>query len=429
MRTPHHVVRCVALLAAVAAPLGAQLSNTSAAATGLGDNYTAVARGVHAMAWNPAGLGMPGNPAFSVVSGGSAEGGLAPVNLSDLSRYRGELLPDAVRDAWLVQIRAEGSLRLHVDMGGTGIAFNAGRFGFQFGTQVHGVGELAPDAAEVVLFGNAGRTGEAREMTFAGTHFLTSAVSTVAMGYAQPLTLTLGPLPDQHFAVGVTAKYIVGHGLAMGRDRSSVATPLEVTVDFPVVQSTRNLSGFGNAGGGYGLDVGASWQGGPFALGAAVQNVVNTFAWNVDDFYWRAGQATYDGDGSSEDFDSLRTMESAPDDVRATVTDLRYAPVIAVGGSWKVSPRVLLVADARQRVSEGGMNAGAETHVGAGVELRPVRFLPLRVGGSRFDDGYRLAGGLGVELGWFNVALSVGRRIDNGGAASVGAFTVSFGTR
>ena len=426
-----NVARVAALLSAAAAPALAQLPSASAAATGLGDNYTAVARGSNAAAWNPAGLGMPGNPRFSFAIGGRAAGGVAPISLTDVAAYAGVPLPDDVRSRWLADIREEGALRLNGSVGGSLFAMSTGRVAFQLGTQLHGVGELAPDAAELLLFGNAGMTGEPRDLSFAGTRFLTSVVTTVGMSYAQPLALRLGPLPEQHFAIGATVKYMVGNALAMGADRSSAAStaPLGMTVDFPVVQSDSTFGDNGNVGSGLGLDVGASWQAGPFAVAASVQNVLNTFAWNVDEFYWRAGRATYDAGGSTQDFDTLRTMADAPADVRQGVTDLRYAPVVAVGGAWTLSRRVMLVADVRQRVGEGRMNAGEETHVGAGVELRPVRFLPVRLGGAAVTGGYRIAGGLGVELGWLNLAASWGSRIGGGGSDAIGAFSVSFGTR
>lgn len=423
--------RVATLLAAAAAPALAQLPGAGAAATGLGDNYTAVARGVDAAAWNPAGLGMPGNPRFSLAFGGRADAGISPVSLTDVAAYAILPLPDDVRSRWLADIREQGALRLNGSLGGSPFALSTGRFAIQVGSQLHGIGELAPDAAELVLFGNAGLTGEPRDLSFAGTRFLTSVVTTGAVSYAQPLALRLGPLPEQHFAIGATFKYIVGNALAMGTDRSSVAStePLGVRVDFPVVQSDSAFGDNGNAGSGLGLDVGASWRAGPYAIGASVQNVLNTFAWNVDDFYWRAGQATYGADGSTQDFDTLRTMADAPADVRKGVTDLRYAPVVALGGAWTLSPRVMLVADMRQRVGEGRMNVGAETHVGAGVELRPVRFLPIRLGGSAVTGGYRVSGGLGIELGWLNVAVSSGSRIGGGGSDAIAAFSMSIAAR
>ncbi len=55
-----------AVVALAARPAAAQLPSASASALGVGDNYTALARGYNAVAWNPAGLAMPGSPGFSL---------------------------------------------------------------------------------------------------------------------------------------------------------------------------------------------------------------------------------------------------------------------------------------------------------------------------------------------------------------------------
>ena len=403
-----------AILALAASTASAQQPSVSAAASGLGENYTALARGLNAPAWNPAGLGMPGNPGFSIGTGGGSAAGVAPVSLSDIITFDADATEDETRSAWLANIRAHGSLRVNGNAHVTYLAFSASRFAFHVASQVHGAGQLSPDAAEVILFGDDGETGETRELTFGGTQFLTALVTTTSASYAHPLAVRVGSLPDQHFAIGATVRYIAGHGMAMGRDRSSRVTMDGATFDFPVVTSHRRLADLGGAGSGVGLDLGASWQGGPFRIGASVQNVLNSFAWNVDEFYWRAGRATYSADSTVEDFDSTRTMESAPADVRAGVTDLRYAPVLALGGAWTLSPRTLLVADLRQRVGEGGMNVGEKTHVGAGVEYRRFRMLPLRAGGSVAGGALRLTGGFGLEISALHLGASFGRRMTGG---------------
>ena len=428
IRTAAVALVAVPLIAFAASTASAQQLTVSAAATGLGENYTAAARGFNAPAWNPAGLGMPGTPGFSVGWGGRTGLGMAPMSFSDVFTF--DAVPDDVRSSWLATIRARGEMRVHGEADVTYIAFSAGRFAFQVASQVHGVGELSPEAAEVILFGDEGETGATREMTFDGTHFLTTMVTTTAASYAHPLAIRIGRQPEQRFAVGGTLRYIAGHGMAMGRDRSSRVTvePFEATFDFPVVTSHQRLEDVGGAGSGVGIDLGASWQGGPYVIGASVRNVANSFKWNVDDFYWRAGRATYGADSSYQDFDSTRTMADAPADVRAGVTNLHYAPVVALGGLWTVSQRTRVVADLRKRMADGGMYVGESWHVGAGVERRVAPVLPLRLGGSVAGGALRLTAGVGLEIGPANFALSMARRM-TGGTEQVTAVTGSIGTR
>src|SRR5690348_14710902 len=63
--------------------LDAQLVSASAASLALGDNYTALARGINAVAWNPAGLGMPDNPFVSFAFAGRGAAGTDPISLSE----------------------------------------------------------------------------------------------------------------------------------------------------------------------------------------------------------------------------------------------------------------------------------------------------------------------------------------------------------
>src|SRR5919206_5228981 len=96
-------------LACAAHPAAAQLPSASAVALGTGDNYTALARGYNAVAWNPAGLAMPGNPGFSLtILPVRGSGGLSPITLSDVADFSGTTIPDDVKASWLERIAAAG---------------------------------------------------------------------------------------------------------------------------------------------------------------------------------------------------------------------------------------------------------------------------------------------------------------------------------
>ena len=94
MRTPLYRIAFASV--ALSALAGAQQPNASPAAAALGA-YTAQARGLDAVAWNPANLGMPGNPLLSLsiltVNGGT---GLKPISLNDISPYYGQPLPASI---------------------------------------------------------------------------------------------------------------------------------------------------------------------------------------------------------------------------------------------------------------------------------------------------------------------------------------------
>src|SRR4029078_4995555 len=87
---------CVSLAVALARGASAQLVSASATSLSLGDNYTALARGVSAVSWNPANLGQPGNPLFSFGFAGRGAGGMEPISLGDLCQHSGVRSPQAV---------------------------------------------------------------------------------------------------------------------------------------------------------------------------------------------------------------------------------------------------------------------------------------------------------------------------------------------
>ncbi|MBI4408497.1 MAG: conjugal transfer protein TraF, partial [Gemmatimonadetes bacterium] len=317
MHTPHRRwSRVAALLAlgcglgAVVSPARAQLPSASARALGLGDNYAALARGYAAVAWNPANLGMPGNPSFSIALlplRGTA--GLDPITLSDLKEFEGDTVPFARREQWLAEITAEGNESGRSGAEVTYLALSAGRFGFQISTALRTTADIGPDAAELILFGNAGRTGQPQNLDLAGSRFDLVATSSAAVSYAHPLALELGPLPDQHFAVGATLKYVMGHLLASGQDEgSSLTSTPELDISFPVIE-TDVEGASGNAGSGWGLDVGAAWQGGMFGASLAIHNLVKTFEWDEDQLVMRRGEVLFTQDTSFTDFETTLPLD------------------------------------------------------------------------------------------------------------------------
>jgi hypothetical protein len=99
-----------------------------------------------------------------------------------------------------------------------------------------------------------------------------------------------------------------------------------------------------------------------------------------------------------------------------------------LGVAMRAGSRFTLSGDVRQHFG-GGMNAEPKTHVGAGVEFRPIGLLPLRAGAAAITGGHQLSGGFGLQLGWFNLSASAARRWSDLSDGVIGAFALSFGAR
>ena len=434
-----NTIAAAVLLLAIAGPAASQQTNPSAASIGLAGNYTALARGLSSMHWNPAGLAMPGTAGFSIaVLPTIGIAGLDPVTLSDIAEYDDTIIPADVKQQWLDDIIAEGGQHGSGGAGVTYLAVNVGRFGFQVGTNAATRANIGPGVARLLLYGNVDGDS-AIDIEARGSELDLGVTSTAAFSFAQPVTLTLGPLPDQRFAIGGTLKYVVGHALVSGFDAGTSASsePLGVEMVFPTIMSMAPDSvvfdgdtiaateeSSWNKGSGFGIDVGASWHAGIFSAGVSIQNLINTFAWNEDDLWYSPGEVLFDGDTTVTNLDA-RPLTEAPPEVRRRLDELAYPPSVAVAGAVHL-PMVTVTGEVRHLAGES-ITLESGTHVGVGAEFRPVGFLPIRAGVASISGGFNLAAGIGIELGVFNMNVAGSRRSGDLGTDYAGAVTMSFG--
>jgi hypothetical protein len=416
------------------APGTAQVGNTLPHSMGMGGNYTALARGFSAVLWNPAGLGRADNPRASLTFlPVSVTAGLGPVTPADLATYDGRLIPHNTRVQWLDRIRAEGGERGNMDTDLTYLAFSAGRVAFSASSSIRGRVNLGPDVAELLLFGNAGLTGEPRNYDLEHSSIDLAGTTTLAGSLGLPLRVRLGPLPDQHFAIGATVKYTVGHFLMMGQERGSVLSsdPVEVNVRFPMIHTDMDEDDVArslNNGSGYGLDIGASWQGGPFSAGVAIRNIVNTFEWDRDALRYREGTALWSADTTHTQFED-QPFSAAPADLVARIDDFyTFAPVLAAGAAARLLPYLTVSGELRHALEEN-LDVGARTHVGVGGQLTIVPFLPLRAGVALVPGGYQLSGGAGLRLGGMQLGAAGALRESDLGSDAVATLGLTFGIR
>ncbi len=409
----------LAALAVAASSVSAQLPQASATALGMGENVTASARGFAAVANNPAGLGMSDSPGFSLaIPSVSVQLGLGPVTLADLAQWQGEMLQPSTKDAWLQGILDAGGQGGTVGVGATPLALSIGPVGFQLSGIATGVMSLAPDAAELLLYGNAGRTGSPADLDFSGSTLDGFALTTAAFSLGLPVS--------ERLSVGVTGKYVVGNGLIIGRDVGSftVAAPLAVSTDFPILATNTDDVKFNN-GTGVGMDVGAIWRGPAITVGATIQNVFNTFQFTLDHFTYIPGQALFNGTIRESDFDK-QPPGNAPALLQNAAADLKLKPVLAAGAEIQASSLLKVEGDVRKRVG-GGLDVGPAFQMGVGAELRALSFLPLRAHVGVVSGGVQVGGGASLILGPVNLSGAVALRTSDIQNATLGIVTLSFG--
>jgi hypothetical protein len=404
-------VSCVVstlLVLATATRAATQVTSASTAALGMGDNYTAAARGVDAVAWNPSVLGFQGGPRFVTLAVRGSTG-LGPVGLGDVSDWSGALVPDGVKRDWLGRISADGG---QIGSGGgdvTWLGFRLGPLAVHASSAARAVADVSPGIAELVLFGNVGETGEANTLDLSGSDLNALAWSAVGASIGHAFGSE-----GRRIALGVTVKYVIGHALALGENSSGATTndPIAVDVAFPLVHT--NVDGWSvDNGHGIGVDAGASLEFDDWTFSAVVHNLSNSFAWDPAMLRYRPLTVSLNQDTAMSSTDAV-AFNAAPASVQQRIAALTFEPAFSAGVAYRYTPSIFLSADVRF-TNPDAMLTGTAKHIGAGAELRPLMWLPIRLGGALISmgenaDGWQAGGGLGLDFGAFSLNASALRR-------------------
>jgi len=402
------VVLAAALMSVGTSALFAQMPNASPAAYGMAGNYTAMARGYEAVAWNPANLAMPDRPFISfgaMIVGGTV--GMDPVGfgmLHDAADPLGiKVVDSTTRKSWVDLVRAAGRQRVRIDGGVTPIALSVGPVGFQLGVSTYTNMDLSPDVWEAVMFGNAGLNGgAAKPLSFTGSGMESGAFVTGAVSFALPLPvhITAGLLGPEHFAVGITGKY-VGGALALARDAGSVLGTSSVNYTLPVVFPDSGLGGVG-----VGADLSASWSAGPWKVGALVENVFNSFKWDTTKLQVHSTSGYFDKD-TNYSTDTTLAYGQAPLALRQRIGAQGFKPALNVGVAFKATDFLTVTADLHQQMGgDDAISIGPKNRMGVGAELRILPFIPLRAGLASVTDGWQAGGGFGIHFLGYELGLS-----------------------
>ncbi len=409
-------------LSATASDSSAQLANASAATLGQGGNSVATARGFAAVASNPAGLGMGGTSGFSLaVAPVRIRTGLDPVTFSNIKDFEGRLVPADVKEDWLNLIAADGS------QSGTGgvrlsiLSLSAGRVGFQISTLAAGRMTLSPGVAEAILYGNAGRTGEPTDVDITGSSASAYAITTGALSIGLPITSSR----DIEMAVGATVTASIGHGVAVAQGSTGTlqSDPLRADINFPMLLTTED--DVGNAGSGFGLNVGFSIRQDRMSVSGTIDNVVNTFAWDETKVSFREGTAVLEEGNNASNFDE-QPYANAPASLKEALAEQTFVRVSALGAAYDVTPRFRVMGEVRNRL-DGGIDLGPKFHAGAGLEWRAVDAISIRAGGAKITDGTQLGGGFSIVAGPVHLSAAAARRMGDLDDSTLVQFTLSFG--
>ena len=404
----------------------AQQLNTSAAAAGLGGNFSARARGYDAVAWNPANLGLPGNPKFSLtILPVGASLTLDPITLGDIKSVQNNKVPNTVpratRQAWLDKVTAAGGEK-GSPSGGANIALSAGPFALEVGMTFFGAVDLNPDAVQAILFGNVAPDGSVRTLNFHNSKYNAGGVTTAALSYGRAFGERK---PDAGIlAFGATVKMVGGNFASVGQDAGSNIDANGGKISFPSVgtrtfQDCRDDSGQlkagctvmsgpgGFTGNGVGADVGFSWLRDKLGLSAAIQNIFNTFSWDESVLAYRPGLGQFDANGDTTNFDE-EPFANAPAGLKSAIANYKFKPTISAGLAYELRKAITVSADVRQQLAgDQAIVIGPKTSLGAGVEYRGIPMLSLRGGADYITGGAAFSFGVGLRFGRYEMGAAI----------------------
>ena len=403
----------------------AQLAAPSARSFGLAGSYSARARGYEAPYWNPANLGLPGRPGWSVgIVGANASINNNSLDYGQITDLYGTYIDDETKSQILADIRGgdpDRMFQLGGELGASALAFSVWRFGFGLGAI--GVGDLqvSPDAAELILFGNVGEDGTGKDFDIAGNGD-GSVFSNVYLSYAQPFSFS--SLAGMEFSVGASVKYGIAHALVVVTDEGSTftANPLVLDADLQVLSSNGS-----DAGRIWSFDLGAAMDWSNWTFSLALQNAFGNVNWNVEDFelslYEGRADLTeavltdttiaYSDLTPEQQLQVQQRLESADPPKR-----LRMAALYRLGRKWTLS------ADYMELLG-GTLREQWDRSLSAGAQVSLISALPLRAGLATDFSQVALAGGLGIYAGPVHVDLSYSTMTLAAGDGAIASLSIS----
>jgi hypothetical protein len=415
--TSSRVFSAFAGVIVAATTASAQLPAASPAGFAMGGNYTAMARGYEAVAFNPANLASVGRPFISIgmgVAGGSF--GLEPVDLTSFYKVRGMVVDSAIRAGWVNLARQSGRQRIRGDMSVTPFAMSIGPIGLQTAMVVATDLDISPDAFEAMLFGNAGNNnGQPKTLSLLGTAATVSAFAVGAGSFAVPLPFKIagGFLGSEHLSIGITGKYIVGAGYAIARDGGSTIGTTG-NINFPVILpseaafSSDTAGAIPNLGIGTGADLGLAWSASRWRVGILAENVFNTFKWDTTKLAFAPNSGTLDPSDSTSEVDGdEQPFTNAPQSLKDVVISQAFKPAITIGMALKVNSFLTLTADVhKQTGGDEAISIGPRDRMGVGAELKILPFIPLRAGVASISDGWQAGAGFGFHFLGYELGIS-----------------------
>ena len=395
-RRPLHPATAVLLAAALLALAGAAAAQGSVRALAMGGAGTAAARGIEAVAWNPANLALARPAGFQVgLFSAAADFSNNSFSLKRYNEYTGATLSNTDKEILLGDI-PDGGFSLNATASASALGVASGPFAISFQGRAGGSGTLDKDFFDLVLMGNE----IDQDFRFDDTDGEAYAVGSVTLSAARPVLTSR----TYRLSAGVNLRYLRG-----------IYDFSDVTATGGLVTSLSGAEGSAEAGyrtatggAGYAVDLGLALQAPRgWTFGLAVDNGLSSVTWDrgTERHVWSAAGDSLTA--TTDDFDAVTTDSDTSYAIGAYDTSLPRR--LRLGASNRLGPVSFAVDLARDLGERAGDVGGTE--IAAGVAWPALGWLEPRAGVALGGaGGERAAIGLGLKLGPWRWDIAVANR-------------------
>ncbi len=372
-------------------------TNSNARSLSMARAFTAVARGVDAVIWNPANLAMPERPPVSfMLAGAGFQIGNMTFSKSSYDKYNGKYLTDTDVADILSEVPEDG-FKLIADSDVRAIGFSIGPFAITTNAVAVSDLSLSKDYMRILLEGIqinknydiGNNSGEA------------IGYSSITASYAVPVSFPF----FRRIYIGTNVSYLIGLGYA------------EVMESYGnLYNSGWEVSGSGGVkaryaqgGAGFAVDLGLATIKNGWYFGLMLRNATSNIKWKSKPEEFEAQFYTVNGlnaDNSSDE-DSLDAYLQTEDGKREIAAFSTSLPAEIRFGAAKKWRSFLLAVDYQQGFSHRP-GISKKPYLAMSTEWQGIGFFPMRLGlGFGGDYGLVLATGFGFKLGFFRLDYGI----------------------
>ncbi len=390
------------------------LGESSARAAGMAGTYTAAARNLDAVGWNPANLALPSDRSLSIaIFSFGFNGRNDAFDLDDYNRYNGKAWNEEVRQEILDKLPPEG-IRANASGEARALGISIGRYAVRVTAFGAGRARFPRDPLELALFGNE----RDRVYNVADTEGKAQAAWSISFSAGHPIRRR----GSRVVSVGVTVRYLRGLGFFELQDAQGTL----VTLDSGWQLEGSSLARRAEGGRGFSFDLGLAAQlGREWSAGISILQI-GRLSWDKNARENRgqmfAGAIQVQDIADVEEFDDLFNAEDQERRLDSFSTSLPTTVRIGISKKTKLS---LFNVDWQHGLNDAP-GSTTQSRLSVGSEYKMTGWFPVRagisVGGGR-PTSYSAGFGIGVKLIAFDVALRlrdgiVPNRAGGGGLAA-----------